>query len=116
VDFRNKPNHAQLSAVFMTPVTLSHGDVLPMKSRAKRILLLATGWTFVLLGVVGLVLPFLQGVLFILVGLIILSSQYVWARLLLSKLRKRFPKISRVADGGAAKATTFLKRFSRQHE
>jgi len=87
-----------------------------MKSHAKRILILTTGWTFILLGVVGLVLPFLQGVLFILIGLIILSSQYVWARVLLSKLRKRFPKISRVADGSAAKATTFLKRLSRHHE
>jgi len=86
-----------------------------MQSRAKRILILTTGWSFILLGVVGLVLPFLQGVLFILVGLVILSSQYVWASVLLSKLRKRFPKIGRVADGASAKATTFLKRFSRPH-
>ena len=85
-----------------------------MKPRAKRILILIAGWTFILLGVIGLVLPFLQGVLFIIVGLIILSSQYVWARVLLSKLRKRFPKISRVADGSAAKAHALLKRLSHQ--
>lgn len=63
-----------------------------MTAGAKRILVLITGGGFMLLGIVGLVLPFLQGVLFILIGLMILSSQYAWARLLLLKLRKRFPK------------------------
>ena len=63
-----------------------------MKPGAKRILVLIAGWSFILLGIAGLFLPFLQGVLFILVGLIILSSQYAWARLLLRKLRQRFPE------------------------
>jgi uncharacterized protein len=85
-----------------------------MKPRTKRILVLIAGWSFILLGIVGLILPFLQGVLFILIGLIILSSQYAWARLLLAKLRKRFPKIGRVADQGTARATTWLKRLSCQ--
>ena len=47
-----------------------------------------------------LFLPILQGVLFLLVGLIILSSQYAWAHLLLSKIRERFPKLGRTADAG----------------
>lgn len=85
-----------------------------MKPRVKRMLVLIAGWSFILLGIAGLILPFLQGVLFILLGLIILSSQYAWARLLLAKLRKRFPKIGRVADEGAAKASSWLKRLSRQ--
>lgn len=85
-----------------------------MKPRCKRILILIAGWSFVLVGIVGLILPFLQGVLFILVGLIILSSQYAWARRLLEKLRERFPKIGRTADAAAAKATTWMNRFSRQ--
>jgi uncharacterized membrane protein YbaN (DUF454 family) len=85
-----------------------------MKPHAKRILVLIAGWSFILLGVVGLFLPFLQGVLFILLGLIILSSQYAWARLLLRKLRERFPRIRRVADATAAKARNWLQRLSRQ--
>ena len=84
-----------------------------MKPRSKRILVLTTGWSFIFLGIVGLVLPFLQGLLFILLGIIILSSQYAWARLLMAKLRKRFPKIGRVADQGAVKAAALLKCFSR---
>ena len=85
-----------------------------MKPGSKRIVALIAGWSFILLGVAGLFLPFLQGLLFILIGIIILSSQYAWARLLMAKLRKRFPKIGRVADQGAVKATTLLKRFSRR--
>lgn len=50
----------------------------------KRIMILFVGWTFILLGIAGLFLPILQGVLFLLVGLMILSSQYAWARRLLA--------------------------------
>ncbi len=84
-----------------------------MKPRTSSIVIQIVGWSFILLGIVGLVLPFLQGILFILVGLIILSSQYAWARSLLEKLRSRFPKIARMADETAAKATAWLDRRSR---
>jgi uncharacterized protein len=87
-----------------------------MGPRTKKIAVLIAGWGFILLGIVGLVLPFLQGILFILVGLIILSSQYAWARHLLAKLRERFPKISGVADHSAARAAAWLKHFSGQHK
>lgn len=86
-----------------------------MKSRTKRIFVLIVGWSFILLGIAGLILPFLQGVLFILVGLIVLSSQYAWARFLLSKLRKRFPKIGRIVDAAVVTANAWLKRVSRHH-
>jgi uncharacterized protein len=87
-----------------------------MQPRVKRILVLIAGWSFILLGIAGLVLPFLQGVLFILVGLIILSSQYAWARLWLTKLRKRFPKIGSAADTAAAKVTGWIKRRSSRND
>jgi uncharacterized protein len=61
---------------------------------------------------VGLFLPILQGVLFLLVGLIILSSEYVWAHNLMAKLRQRFPKLSGIADQAARKAESWLRRLS----
>ena len=85
-----------------------------MKSYTKRILVLIAGWAFILLGILGLFLPILQGVLFLLVGLIILSSEYVWAHRLLTKVRERFPKIGRTADQATAKATAWLRRISGQ--
>ncbi len=82
-----------------------------MKAYTKRILVLIVGWAFIVLGIVGLFLPVLQGVLFLLVGLIILSSEYVWAHRLLTRLRERFPKISRTADLATEKATAWLRRI-----
>ena len=85
-----------------------------MKTQTKRILVLIVGWGFILLGIAGLFLPILQGVLFLLVGLIILSSEYVWAHRLLTRLRERFPKIGRTADQATEKATAWLRRISGQ--
>ncbi len=83
-----------------------------MKAYTKRILILIVGWAFIALGILGLFLPILQGVLFLLVGLIILSSEYVWAHRLLAKLRERFPKIGRTADLATEKATAWLRRIT----
>ena len=83
-----------------------------MNVHVKRVLVLLVGWAFILLGIVGLFLPVLQGVLFLLVGLIILSSEYVWAHHLIMHLRRRFPKLGSVADQAAAKASAWLSRFS----
>jgi hypothetical protein len=39
----------------------------------------AAGWTLLVLGVLGLVLPFLQGFLFLALGVFILRDQHIWA-------------------------------------
>jgi uncharacterized membrane protein YbaN (DUF454 family) len=87
-----------------------------MQTRTKRILVLIVGWGFVLLGIAGLFLPILQGVLFILIGLIILSSEYVWAHHLLARLKLRFPRLGRTADEASAKAAAWLERLSGQRK
>jgi uncharacterized membrane protein YbaN (DUF454 family) len=85
-----------------------------MNRHAKQILVLIVGWGFILLGIVGLFLPVLQGILFLLIGLIILSSEYAWAHHLLARLRGRFPKLSQTAEQAAEKAAGWLRRLSRQ--
>jgi uncharacterized protein len=82
-----------------------------MNAYVKRAAVLAIGWAFIALGIVGLFLPILQGVLFLLIGLVILSSEYVWAHHLLNKLRQRFPKLGRVADRATAKANHWMQRL-----
>jgi uncharacterized protein len=82
-----------------------------MTQTLKRGLVLFTGWTFILLGIAGLLLPILQGVLFLLIGLIILSSEYVWAHHLLHKLRTRFPKLGANVDRASEKAASWLHRI-----
>lgn len=61
----------------------------------KRILRLTLGWTFLALGIAGLFLPVLQGILFILIGLGILATEYQWARRWIIKLRQKFPGADR---------------------
>jgi uncharacterized membrane protein YbaN (DUF454 family) len=58
----------------------------------QRALALTVGWLLIGLGVVGLFLPVLQGVLFILMGLYVLSRESHTARTILHRLRDRHPK------------------------
>ena len=60
------------------------------------------GWTFILLGVAGFILPVLQGLLFFIVGLLFLSKEYHWAFRLQMWLRtflnKSSPKLGKIFD------------------
>jgi len=87
---------------------------MTLSTRMRRVLLLVCGWSFILLGIAGLFLPILQGVLFLMIGLVILSSEYVWAHHLLAKLRQRFPGVSRTAEQASARAANWMRRLSRQ--
>lgn len=80
-------------------------------SEMKRILVDIVGWSFIVLGIAGLFLPFLQGILFILIGIVILSSRYGWARLLLMKVRKRFPRLGQTVEVARKKAREWMKGF-----
>ena len=75
-----------------------------MQARVKKFLVLLLGWGFLVLGVIGLFLPVLQGVLFLIVGLLILSSEYVWAHKLLQRIRRRFPEFASRWDKAAEMA------------
>ncbi len=86
-----------------------------MQRAVKKFAVLSLGWAFIALGVLGLFLPVLQGVLFLLIGLLILSTEYVWAHRLLQKLRERFPRIASTADEARTRAEHYMNRvFSRK--
>jgi hypothetical protein len=86
-----------------------------MPAKVNTFLVLLLGWSFVALGVIGLFLPLLQGVLFLLIGLFVLSSEYSWARRLLGKLRSRFPSLALRSDEAARRAHEALAQlFGRQ--
>ncbi len=82
-----------------------------MRARIKRWTLIAAGWFFVLLGIAGLFLPVLQGILFLLIGLLLLSSEYVWAHRILSRLRERFPKVMQRAHAVHETVHAWLHRL-----
>jgi len=81
-----------------------------MTQTIKRVLWIAAGWAFIVVGIVGLFLPFFQGTLCVIIGLIILSSEYVWAHNLLTKLRRRFPRLTGAADRWRDKAAQWFQR------
>jgi uncharacterized protein len=85
-----------------------------MTFTVKKALALVAGWAFIVLGVVGLFIPLMQGMLFLMIGLTILSGEYVWAHHLLTKVRGRFPRIARASDHAQEKATNWMRRLSRQ--
>lgn len=87
-----------------------------MRATFKRAVVLVVGWAFILLGIAGLFLPILQGILFLLIGLFILSSEYVWAHKLLKKLKERFPRIGSQFELAKEKAEQKMARIFHRHE
>ncbi len=77
--------------------------------RVKPILMQVLGYAFLVLGVIGLVLPFLQGFLFLAIGLIILARYATWAQRLLERLRERYPKAGDVIDSAEAKSEAWWR-------
>jgi uncharacterized membrane protein YbaN (DUF454 family) len=72
-----------------------------MERQIKRVVALVIGWTLIALGVVGLFLPFLQGILFILLGLYVLSRESKTAHSWLQHARQRHPKMdAKLRDWG----------------
>ncbi len=81
-----------------------------MKARLKRWVLLGLGWGFILVGIAGLFLPVIQGILCLLIGLFILSTEYVWAHKLLAKLKARFPRIAKQFEKAKQTAEAWINR------
>ena len=71
-----------------------------MKRRARVVFDWILGLSLLVIGVAGLVLPVLQGWVFILAGLAVLSSHSVWARTALDWLKAKGRAVkTRVVSG-----------------
>ncbi len=80
-----------------------------MTPARKRKLLVVGGWVFLVLGILGLFLPILQGILFLLVGLILLARAQPRFRLLKMRLKRRYPKYAAAFQAAEARAAAFAK-------
>ena len=78
----------------------------------KKIGLLIIGWFFIVLGILGLFLPFLQGILFILIGLAILSSRSEIIKRLLKHLEERYPHHHQRIENLREKIRSWFKKKS----
>ena len=66
------------------------------------------GWPLLILGIAGLALPFLQGILFIVVALTLLAPEIPLFKRLIEALKKRFPA---VFEKAAEMKASLKKRF-----
>ncbi len=64
-----------------------------MQKKAKRILVIAIAIVFIFIGLIGLVLPFLQGIFFLAIGIILLSLCFPKIRYWINKHAIRYPRI-----------------------
>ena len=83
-----------------------------MLAITKKILLLALGWVFIILGIAGLFLPVLQGILFIFIGLIILSKQSKVAKDILHHLKEKHPGPFRAVSNLRQRLVTKLQSWT----
>ena len=67
-----------------------------MRKKIKRITIFTVAWLFLIFGVIGLALPFLQGFLFIAIGLILLSLVSPRMRAFLDTHSARYPSLHKV--------------------
>ncbi len=63
-----------------------------MKLKLKRILIRIAGVFFLVLGLIGLALPFLQGILFLVIGAILLSISSTRIRSWVESHTHKYPK------------------------
>jgi uncharacterized membrane protein YbaN (DUF454 family) len=66
------------------------------------------GWPLLILGIAGLALPFLQGILFIVVALTLLAPEIPLFGRVIEALKKRFPA---VIEKAAEMKASLKKRF-----
>ena len=62
-----------------------------IKKKIKKILILTFGIFFILLGLLGLVLPFLQGILFLIIGFLLLSFYFPQTSTILKRYLHKHP-------------------------
>ncbi len=57
-----------------------------------RVARIVAGFVLLSLGLVGLFLPFLQGIAMIIAGLLLLAREFHWARRLVAWMKARWPR------------------------
>ena len=78
-----------------------------MQKQAKNVLILTAGIIFIILGLFGLVLPFLQGIIFLVVGFLVISLYFPKVREYIQKHAQKSPHVFSFFN----KAEAWLAKF-----
>ena len=87
-------------------------EIVKNKKPLQRVATISLGWAFVLVGIVGLLLPVVPGGLLIVLGALMLDSQHPWLRRVLEKCRARFPILERATRRISSCGRTWRSRFT----
>ncbi len=80
--------------------------------KIKTSLIYTLGTILLIVGVVGLFLPIIQGILFLALGLYVLSLRSERARRLLERFLQRFPFIEKVKIDVVTRAKKFSQKMN----
>lgn len=64
--------------------------------RTKQLIRMSLGWFFIVFGVLGLFLPFLQGILFLAVGVALLADHIPFFMKIKKRIYHKFPKLEKL--------------------
>ncbi len=82
-----------------------------MRRGVRHWILIGLGWAFILLGFAGLFLPILQGILFLAIGGAILTGESARARLVVRRLRRRYPGFGNAVEAARLRAARIRRRL-----
>lgn len=72
------------------------------------------GWAMLALGVLGLVLPFLQGFLFLAFGVFVLRDQHIWAARRWRWVEGRWPNMTTKLEAMEVSMAARMRHFARR--
>lgn len=78
----------------------------------RVIVMQSLGYGFLVLGVIGIFLPILQGSICLVIGLAILSRHAPWAERLMHRLKERYPKLGHMIDAAEERADDYWQRVT----
>lgn len=73
--------------------------------------ILVFGWAFIVLGILGLFLPILQGILFLAIGGMLLSMESPTAKRIMDRLRARFTVLDKAMIGAQKRTNSIVQRI-----
>ncbi len=79
--------------------------------RVKTIITLSVGWTFIVLGILGLFLPFLQGIIFLAIGIALLANHIPFFAKIRDKIYHKHPKLKKLVRREHARLRLFGRRM-----
>ncbi|HEV2521387.1 MAG TPA: response regulator [Candidatus Acidoferrales bacterium] len=79
----------------MREIVVQETGIAKKQKTLQRLAVVALGWTLMLGGIVGLLLPAVPGVVLLAVGAFLLNERYAWLRRAIDKCRSSFPALER---------------------